>query len=610
MPVTVSDAAHSVTATARLRTLNKAGLLDGSDCVVAARIARLVGEDVDGEATLALAFAVRAVREGSTALSLDSIASLSAGSGDDGVGAAPAEGALGLHLHQQSDPGPTADADVTVASLVDLPDPVTWLDTVRTSRLVAEGVLRVDLGLVYLDRYHADECLIADSLEARAAASVTPVDADVVAASLSGEELDATQESAVWRVAEHATTVLTGGPGMGKTHTIGKVLEALAAASGGTLRMGLSAPTGKAAARLNESLGHLAGQMDSIGQAVTLHRLLGSRPDSHQRFQHDARNPLPHDVVVVDEASMVSLSLMARLIEALSPTARLLLVGDPDQLASVEAGSVLADLVTGLEQGDGVVRLTRNYRLDDDRASLAQSFRAGDVEAVQEVLTRAAAGHAKGVTFRETDEPSLDEVPEAAEHAQKLRELALRGDAEGALAHLGEFRLLCAHRTGPFGTRHWNRLVEHDLAEQAPEVALQPMYIGRPLLVTRNDYGLGVSNGDTGVIVSTDNGPLAVIETGSGLQHFAPWRLADVETMHAMTVHKAQGSQASRVAVIVPPLGSRLLTRELLYTAVTRAQDHLMVVGARNALGAAVQSPAQRSSGLAHRLAPSAPPRP
>jgi exodeoxyribonuclease V alpha subunit len=183
-----------------------------------------------------------------------------------------------------------------------------------------------------------------------------------------------------------------------------------------------------------------------------------------------------------------------------------------------------------------------------------------------------------------------------------LRELALHGEAQAALTHLNDYRLLCAHRSGPFGTRHWNRLVEHRLAEHAPEVGLQPMYIGRPILITRNDYGLGVSNGDTGVIIHTDDGPLAVIETGSGIQHFAPWRLADVETMHAMTVHKAQGSQASRVAVIVPPVGSRLLTRELLYTAVTRAQDHLTIVGSRDALGIAAQSPAQRSSGLARRL--------
>jgi exodeoxyribonuclease V alpha subunit len=168
--------------------------------------------------------------------------------------------------------------------------------------------------------------------------------------------------------------------------------------------------------------------------------------------------------------------------------------------------------------------------------------------------------------------------------------------------HLNTSRLLCAHRTGPFGTRHWNQLIEHALTERAPEVSMQTMYVGRPILVTRNDYGLGVNNGDAGVIIRTDVGPLAVIETGSGILTLSPWRLSDIETMHAMTVHKAQGSQVANVVVLVPPPGSRLLTREMLYTAVTRAQQHLSIVGSRVAIRQAVQAPAQRSSGLAQRL--------
>ncbi|MEO7130048.1 MAG: AAA family ATPase, partial [Dermatophilaceae bacterium] len=321
---------------------------------------------------------------------------------------------------------------------------------------------------------------------------------------------------------------------------------------------------------------------------------------SSQRFRHDANNPLPHDVVVVDEASMVSLSLMARLIEALPPTARLLLVGDPDQLASVEAGSILADLVRGLDADGSVIRLTKDHRLHDDRADLARSFRSGDVEAVLNLIDHAG----DGVSFIDTDEPSLTELPQAVEHAVRLRELALAGASSAALAHLSEFRLLCAHRTGPFGTSRWNRLIEQQLAERAPEVSMHPMYVGRPILITRNDYGLGVNNGDTGVIIRTEDGPLAVIETGTGVQSLSPARLSDVETMHAMTVHKAQGSQADTVVVIVPPLGSRLLTREMLYTAVTRASKHLTIAGTREAISAAVQAPAQRSSGLAQRLAP------
>lgn len=573
-----ADPAVTIVAEGRLRTLNESGFLDGSDCVVATRVCRQLGEEVGGDAALALAFAVRAVRDGSTALALESVAALTADVDDEDLDSEP----------------PTA------GGAVELPEAGAWLETVRSSDLVAAGVLRVDLGLVYLDRYHADERLIAEAMSARREVVVAPVDLAVVeeVVRATRPELDEAQQAAVRSVAEHATTVLTGGPGMGKTHTIASVLRALSAGSGGNLRIGLAAPTGKAAARMNEMIEAGDGGDAAISPAVTLHRLLGSLPGSNLRFRHDARNPLPHDLVIVDEASMVSLGMMARLIDALAPATRLLLVGDPDQLASVEAGSVLADLVRGLEPDGSVVRLTKDHRVQGDRADLAAAFREGDADAVVAAVGSGGAG----VTFVESEGPSLDLLPQVVEHAARLRDLALRGDAAGALEHLDTFRLLCAHRTGPFGTRHWNKLVERALAERAPEVALQPMYVGRPILVTRNDYGLGVRNGDTGVIIRTDDGPLAVLQTASGVLSLSPWRLSDIETMHAMTVHKAQGSQAENVVVIVPPPRSRLLTREMLYTAVTRAARHLTIVGSRDAVFGAVQTTAQRSSGLAERL--------
>ncbi|QMW66576.1 exodeoxyribonuclease V subunit alpha [Mumia sp. ZJ1417] len=622
-----ADPAVTVVAEGRLATLNEAGFLDGSDCVVATRICRQLGEEVGSDAALALAFAVRAVRDGSTALSLESVAALTADLDDEDLDSEPP----------------------TVGDTVELPEAGAWLETVRSSGLVAAGVLRVDLGLVYLDRYHADERLIADALRARREVAVSPVDLTAVEAVViaTKPELDEAQQAAVHSVAKRATTVLTGGPGMGKTHTIASVLRALSAGSGGRLRIGMAAPTGKAAARMNEMIEAEDGGDLSISPAVTLHRLLGSLPGSNQRFRHDARNPLPHDLVIVDEASMVSLSMMARLIDALAPATRLLLVGDPDQLASVEAGSVLADLVRGLEPDGSVVRLTKDHRVQGDRADLAAAFRDGDPEAVltaldtahppvepvettqpvepvethaarppvepvettqpvEPVETHAARqgveADSSSVELVETNTPSLHLLPQVIDHAVRLRELALRGDADEALAHLDTLRLLCAHRTGPFGTRHWNQLVERALAERAPEVALQTMYVGRPILVTRNDYGLGVRNGDTGVIVRTDDGPIAVLQTASGPLSLSPWRLSDIETMHAMTVHKAQGSQAENIVVIVPPPRSRLLTREMLYTAVTRAAGHLTIVGGRDAIGQAVRTTARRSSGLADQL--------
>lgn len=573
----------------QLHTLNDALLLDSSDVVVSARIASLVDER-DPLAVLALAFTLRAVREGSTALDLADVADLTP--------------------HVVPDDG-TDEEPPTVASVVDLPAPGAWLEVVERSRLCTTGALRVDLELVYLDRFHADEVLIARHLDDRRRAAADVVPADVVDAVVAGAGLKEMQELAVRTAAERSTTVLTGGPGMGKTFTIAYILKVLLSHRS-DLRIALAAPTGKAASRMKESLTEL-DLFAPIPQATTMHRLLGSVPGTGVRFRHNRHNPLPHDVVVIDEASMVSLGMMARLMEALSPTTRLVLVGDADQLASVEAGSVLADLVTGLADDGSVVRLVDEVRMltadgaTSGRSALAKAFRSEDPDEVLAVLD---AGH-DDIRLVETDDPDLDDLPDAAEHARALREVAARGDIAAALDLLGDFRLLCAHRTGRRGVRRWNDAVERALAEHFPEVSHQKMYVGRPLLVTRNDYGVGVLNGDTGVIMRSDDGsPRAVIVTDAGPEEFSPWRLAEVETMHAMTVHKAQGSQAAHVAVVLPELRSRLLTRQLLYTAVTRPKERLTIVGTREEIRTAVLTPAQRSSGLAKRLAGSPAPGP
>jgi exodeoxyribonuclease V alpha subunit len=376
------------------------------------------------------------------------------------------------------------------------------------------------------------------------------------------------------------------------------VLRGLRFADGTTPRVALAAPTGKAAARMNETLEPLLAT-GAFDPATTIHRLLGSLPRSSTRFRHDASNPLPHDLVVVDEASMVGLGRMARLVDALSPSTRLLLVGDPDQLASVEAGTVLADLVRGLGPRGDVVELSENRRSVAVIQELARAVRAGDPDAVLALLD---AGHPE-VGFVDTDEPTLTNLTTVRLQARALRELALAGEVDAAVARLREARLLCGRRSGPHGIRRWNRLVEQSLAEEAPEVAHQPFYLGRPIIVTRNDHGLGLSNGDTGVVVRGDDGhPVAAIQTGEGVKRFSPWRLADIETMHAMTVHKAQGSEAEDVTVIVPAVGSRLLTRELLYTATTRAKARLTVIASREAVRAAVATPIERSSALTQRL--------
>lgn len=576
-----TDARVPVSMTGPLAALCGAGFLETGEGLVATRIARTVGE-AEESALLALAFAVRAAREGSSALHLDAVARLAprvvtADTDDD--------------LDEEADaPGP--------GSVVDLPEPEAWLESVRASRLAAAGVLHVDFGVVLLDRYRADERLVADWLEGRSPDRLRPVDPTLLEPAITAGRLNDAQAAAVRAVAARPTTVLTGGPGTGKTWTIATVLRALRFADGGTPRIALAAPTGKAAARMNETLeAELAD--GAFDPATTIHRLLGPIPRTSTRFRHDASNPLPHDVVVVDEASMVGLGLMARLVDALSPATRLLLVGDPDQLASVEAGTVLADLVRGLGPRGDVVELTDNRRSVQVIQELARAVRSGDPDAVLAILE---AGHPE-IAFTEADEPALADVATVTAQARTLRSLALAGDLEGAVAQLAAARLLCGRRSGPHGIRRWNRLVEQALAQDAPEVAYQPYYLGRPILVTRNDHGLGLANGDTGVIVRGPDGhPLAAIQTGQGIRTFSPWRLADLETMHAMTVHKAQGSEADDVTVIVPALGSRLLTRELLYTAATRAKGRLRIVGSRAAIRAAVETPIERSSALTERL--------
>jgi exodeoxyribonuclease V alpha subunit len=280
---------------------------------------------------------------------------------------------------------------------------------------------------------------------------------------------------------------------------------------------------------------------------------LGSRPDTSSRFRHHRGNRLPHDVIVVDETSMVSLTMMARLLEAVRPQTRLLLVGDADQLASVEAGAVLADLVEGLNGRDDtrVAALTTSHRFGASIGQLASGIRVGDADRVIDVL-------------------------------------------------------LCAHRRGPFGVAHWNRQVERWLTEATGEPIWSAWYAGRPVLIAANDYGLGLYNGDTGVTVlggAAQQGALrAVIAGAAGPLDFATSRLGDVETMHAMTIHKSQGSQADEVTVLMPPEDSRLLTRELFYTAVTRAKAKVRVVGSEAEVRAALDRRAIRATGLALRL--------
>ena len=573
-------------ASGALGELNLAGVLDAADVHVARRLSRLGDED-DERVLLAAALAVRAVRGGSLCLDLDTVPAL----------------------------------DPTLADV----DPAAWTAALAASPLVEGGVLHLDGGRLYLGRYWQEESQVVDDLTRRDASAPTVDEAalETALAAYFPDEASADQRAAAEVACRRWTSVVTGGPGTGKTTTIARLLGVLMSLEGEQpLRIALAAPTGKAAARMGQALRAATARDDFPGDgatadrrnrihdlsAGTLHRLLGWRPDSSTRFRHDRANPLPFDVVVVDETSMMSLTLAARLLEAMRPQARLVLVGDADQLASVEAGAVLGDVVEGWSGHGPVRQLGLPRRFGAHIRGLAEAIKAGDEDAVLGLLSegRGAEGDDDGWVLRAEAGPALDDL--LRRHALTTQQAATARDVPGMLASFEAHRLLCAHREGPFGVTWWNRHVEHLLMEATHQEWWDEWYAGRPFIVNANDQGLRLWNGDTGVAMPRDAAtslPLVGVvgDTASVSATYPTTRLADVSTAHAMTVHRAQGSQFAAVTVLLPEPDSRILTRELFYTAVTRATSVVRVVGTDDAIRAAVSRRAQRATGLAARLA-------
>ncbi len=605
-----------------LRRFNEAGVLEATDVHVAQRLGEATGED-DERVRLALALAVRAVRGGSVCVDLATVAGDVVPLSLDPAGVGVVEGV-------EAGAGPDGTDETAVAldpvAALPWPEPDAWYAAVTASPLARPGeggatVLHLLEGrLVYLDRYWREEEQVCADLLARPA---LPADAAAEAALetglgrvFPGEDRgeDYGEQRAAARLAlSRRTTVLTGGPGTGKTTTVAALLALLAeqaeVAGRPRPRIALAAPTGKAAARLQQAVvDELArlpvGDRDRVGTptSVTLHRLLGVRPGTSTRYRHHRDNRLPHDVVVVDETSMMSLTMTARLLEAVRPQARLILVGDPDQLTSVEAGAVLADLVAGLEGHENlaVAALRTSHRFGATIRALAEAVRAGDADRAIGLL-RSGDEHLLLLDGEDRDERVRDLVlPRAVD----LVHAGAAGEGAQALARLDDQRLLCAHREGPFGVRTWNRTVERWVGEETGEPIWSSWYPGRPLLVTANDYGLGVYNGDVGVVVRDGQRGLRAAVSGTGGQlDLATSRLGQVDTMHAMTIHKSQGSQAREVVVLLPPPRSRLLTRELFYTAITRARERVVVVGSAEDVRAAIERRAVRATGLQQRLA-------
>ena len=604
-----------------LRVFNEAGVLAAADVHVALRLSALGGESSE-DVVLATALAVRAVRSGSVCLDLTRIREVT--------------------VDEESE----VDLDA-----LPWPDDGAVVEALRRSPLVTGGsagplrplrlVDTAEGGLLYLDRYFRQEATIRRVLDQRA------VGYPLVDEQSLREGLDVLfrdqhdhgapspspdrQRIAAAVAATQWTSVVVGGPGTGKTHTVARVLALLIRQPGPGLRIALAAPTGKAAARLQESVRE---QSDALGlpsdlTAMTLHRLLGWQRGRGSRFRYNANNHLPYDAIVVDETSMVSLTMMCRLLEAVRPDTRLVLVGDPDQLTSVDAGAVLADLVarpvTGTENpvltrivGDdleaaddpleaalsagerdrvrgGVVRLSRGRRFGGGIAQLAVAVRNGEPDEVMKILSSGAPE----VSFHgpeDLDALRADVVGTAA----AVTGSAESGDAFAALRHSEEHRLLCAHREGPYGVQRWARQAMEWIGEATGQ-RLNPdrWYPGQPLMVTANDHETKIYNGDTGVIVRRDDDELvAAFVRGSEPFLLHPTHLSAVQTVYAMTIHRSQGSQYDTVSVVLPGEASSLLTRELLYTAITRARQHVRIIGSEDAVRAGVQRRVLRASGL------------
>ncbi|WP_239024430.1 exodeoxyribonuclease V subunit alpha [Ramlibacter humi] len=401
---------------------------------------------------------------------------------------------------------------------------------------------------------------------------------------------------------EGRLAIVSGGPGTGKTTRIVSELAALLEQSP-DLRIALAAPTGKAAARMTEALRGRAGDLPAgirdrlPSESFTLHRLLRHNPS--RGFEHGADNPLPIDVLVVDEASMLDLALATRVLEAVPPGARILLLGDQDQLAAVESGAVFAELSAERERLP-VTLLTKNWRFPEDSGigRLATELRRGDAESAL-------------VWLRANADPAVRWEPQAAPLALALQGFAayldeVRRDATDVAAMsaaFARFRVLCAVREGPQGVEALNReLSAHARATLGSE-GPGDWYVGRPVMVQVNDYALRLFNGDVGLALPDARGELMVwFPEGQGWRPVAPARVPRHETAWAMTVHKAQGSEFDQVMLVLPRAAARVATRELVYTGITRARQAVVLAAGEAALAAAVRERAVRHGGLRSRI--------
>jgi exodeoxyribonuclease V alpha subunit len=491
-----------------------------------------------------------------------------------------------------------------------LPLSVKEVDLVRRSGLSGEGQFPLYIfdKHLYLQRFFQYEKQLAHNVHRMAVESKElNMGSDLVEHLFVGQGKGDLQRVAAEQALRKRFLVISGGPGTGKTTTVVKILALLQNASPVKLRIALAAPTGKAAMRLQESI---AGSINDLPisereksdlpvKATTLHRLLGVKRHS-PFFRHNRKNPLPCDVLVVDEASMVDLSLMSKLVAALRPESRLILLGDKNQLASVESGTVLADMMTALPAN--TVELKKSYRFDQHIKQFAEAINGGDQREAWRIV---AAGQAEHISLLTEDVASYG----GAKYLPYVRAVA---GANGKSAYkklfplLHSFKILCAVRQGRVGVAGINAKVEQYLATKGYDCLASEWYSGRPVMISKNEYDLDLFNGDIGICLPDPAQPERMkvwFEKNDGeLQGVLPGRLSSCETVYALTIHKSQGTEVADVLVVLPEKESALVTRELLYTAVTRASKSVTVVASQSVFQAAVSARIRRSSGLAAML--------
>lgn len=598
-----------------LQPLREAGVLEELDVQFATLMCRLAGSETR-ELALAAALVSNWSYHGHVCLALPQVAGIDLSPGTDG----PSAPALNP-----------------------------WVQALAASPVV--GVpgdyrpLILDLsGRLYLQRFRRFEDELAEDMRRRSAQPLVDLDRDLLSAGLRmlfpprpGIRPD-WQQLAAAQAMLRRFCVISGGPGTGKTSTVVRILALLRRQPDGErLKIGLAAPTGKAAARMQESIRaakrHLALDQDLVDslpdQAQTLHRLLGWRPDGGG-FRHHRDNPLPLDLLILDEASMIDLVLMARLLRALRPETRLILLGDRDQLASVEAGSVLGDIcgsAPGFSSGFAaqLEALTGSEvptakrpapPLADSLALLRHSYRFGADSGIGRLAAAVNQGRGEEACALLAETESEDVVWLAADtepsraardgYGEYLQAVAARAGPDQIFSAFGRFRVLCALRRGAFGVDGLNRAIEIELRRAGLADTREQWYPGRPVMVTSNDYNLHLYNGDIGIVLpdaaQSERLQVCFATADGNLRYLAPARLPPHETVFAMTVHKSQGSEFDRVLLVLPEDDNPLLTRELIYTGITRAREGFQLKSSNVLLARAVGRRLARESGLRDAL--------